>query len=56
MHGTVPRVLAGDLAARFVAVVDGPGGSPYLHLLSASAGVRAETRRCSTGAGRWPTS
>jgi alkylation response protein AidB-like acyl-CoA dehydrogenase len=45
LRGTVPRVLAGDLAARFVGVVDGPGGSPYLRLASAGAGVQAETRR-----------
>ncbi len=45
LHGAVPRVLAGDLAARFVAVVDGPDGSPRLRLASAGAGVRAQTRR-----------
>jgi alkylation response protein AidB-like acyl-CoA dehydrogenase len=45
LHGTVPRVLAGDLTARFVAVVDGPGGSPCLRLVSAGAGVRAQDRR-----------
>ena len=45
LHGTVPRVLAGDLAARFVAVADGPGGSPCLRLAPAGAGVRAQTRR-----------
>ncbi len=36
LHGTVPRVLAGDQAARFVAVVDGPHGSPCLRLVSAA--------------------
>src|SRR6516165_8217741 len=45
LHGTVPRVLAGDLAARFVAVVEGPGGSPCLCLVPAGAGVRTQTRR-----------
>ena len=44
LHGTVPRVLAGDLTARFVAVADGPGGAPCLRLVSAGAGVRAQTR------------
>src|SRR6201987_53332 len=37
LHGAVPRVLARDLAARFVEVVDGPVGSPCLRLVSAGA-------------------
>src|SRR5260370_15575459 len=43
LHGTVPRALAGQLARRFVAVVDGPGGSPGPRLGSAGgAGGGAE--------------
>jgi len=45
LYGAVPRVLAGDLAARFVAVVDGPDGSPCLRLMPAGAGVQAHARR-----------
>ena len=45
VHGTVPRVLAGDLAAWFVAVVNGPSGSPCLRLVPAGAGVQAQARR-----------
>jgi alkylation response protein AidB-like acyl-CoA dehydrogenase len=45
LHGTVPRVLAGDLASQFVAVVDGPGGSPCLRLVPAGGGVQPQTRR-----------
>ena len=45
LRGTVPRVLAGDLAARFVAVAGGPGGSLCLRLVPAGAGVQAQTRR-----------
>jgi len=45
LHGTVPRVLAGDLTAWFVAVADGPDGLPCLRLVQADAGVRAQTRQ-----------
>ena len=45
LHGRVPRVLAGDLAAWFVAAADGPGGSPRLRLVPASAGVQTQSRR-----------
>src|ERR1700758_1870625 len=45
LHGRVPRVLAGDMAAWFVAAADGPGGSPRLRLVPASAGVQTQSRR-----------
>jgi alkylation response protein AidB-like acyl-CoA dehydrogenase len=45
IHGTVPRVLAGDAAARFVAVVGTPDGRRELRLVSAREGVRTIARR-----------
>ena len=45
LHGAVRRVLAGDVATRFVAVVDGPDGTPSLRLVPAGDGVRVVARR-----------
>jgi len=42
--GKVPRVLAGDLATRFVAVVFAPETGPALRLIGAYKGVRVEGR------------
>jgi alkylation response protein AidB-like acyl-CoA dehydrogenase len=45
VHGTVSRVLAGDVAAGFVAVVETPDSGPELRLVSAGEGVRTTARR-----------
>jgi alkylation response protein AidB-like acyl-CoA dehydrogenase len=44
IHGTVPRVLAGDVAARFVAVVETPDGGRELRLVCAGEGARDGVR------------
>ena len=45
VRGTVRRVLAGDRAARFVAVVRTPDGECELRLVAAGEGVRTTARR-----------
>jgi hypothetical protein len=56
LYGTVPRVLAGNLAARFVAVVDGPAARRTCAWRRRGPECGRRPAGCSTAAGRWPTS